>query len=84
MRPAERKHIGKLEWACTSLALAVISSYRILISPFLSKSCRFLPTCSDYTQQALKKHGMLKGSMLGLMRILRCHPFGGSGMDPVP
>jgi putative membrane protein insertion efficiency factor len=73
-----------LEQACTSLALAVIASYRILISPFLPRFCRFSPTCSDYTQQALKKHGMLKGSMLGLRRILRCHPFGGSGMDPVP
>jgi putative membrane protein insertion efficiency factor len=84
MRPAERKHIGKLEHACTSLARAVIAFYRILISPVLPMSCRFSPTCSDYTQQAIKKHGMLKGSMLGLRRILRCHPLGGSGMDPVP
>jgi putative membrane protein insertion efficiency factor len=84
MRPAERKHIGRIESAGTSLALAAISAYRILISPFLPKSCRFSPTCSDYTQQALKKHGMLKGSMLGLRRLLRCHPFGGSGFDPVP
>jgi hypothetical protein len=84
MRPAERKHIGRLESAFTGLALAVISAYRILISPFLPKSCRFSPTCSDYTQQALKKHGLLKGSMLGLRRILRCNPFGGSGVDPVP
>ena len=84
MRPVERKIIASLEHGCTSLGLTVISSYRILISPVLPRSCRFSPTCSEYTQQALRKHGILKGSMLGLRRILRCHPLGGSGLDPVP
>jgi putative membrane protein insertion efficiency factor len=68
----------------TSLALAVITVYRVLISPILPRSCRFSPTCSDYAQQALRKHGILKGSMLGLRRILKCHPLGGGGLDPVP
>lgn len=58
--------------------------YRTCISPFTPPSCRFVPTCSEYALQALKKYGPIKGSWLALKRILRCHPGGGSGYDPVP
>ena len=58
--------------------------YRTCISPFTPPSCRFVPTCSEYALQALRKYGPIKGSWLALKRILRCHPGGGSGYDPVP
>jgi putative membrane protein insertion efficiency factor len=84
MRAVKRSKIKKLDEVCTGLVLAIVACYRMLISPVLPPSCRFVPTCSEYTQRALRKHGMLRGSMLALRRVLRCHPLGGSGMDPVP
>lgn len=64
--------------------LAIIWVYQNMISPFTPKTCRYEPTCSHYTKQALKKHGVFKGSWLGIKRIFSCHPWGGSGYDPVP
>ncbi len=64
--------------------LFIIKLYQKLISPFFPSSCRFQPTCSHYTKDALLSHGIAKGSYLGIKRILRCHPWGGSGYDPVP
>ena len=61
-----------------------IKLYQILISPLLGPSCRFTPTCSEYTIEAIQKYGPLKGGWLGFRRILRCHPWGGCGHDPVP
>jgi len=58
--------------------------YQVSISPLLPNSCRHQPTCSQYTIEALKVHGLLKGSMLSIWRILRCNPWGTSGFDPVP
>jgi putative membrane protein insertion efficiency factor len=58
--------------------------YQWVISPWLPNACRFQPTCSQYMIQAIEKYGALKGSWLGLKRILRCHPWGKSGHDPVP
>lgn len=58
--------------------------YRALLSPLLGPTCRFHPTCSDYALQALERHGALKGLWLAGKRISRCHPWGGSGLDPVP
>ncbi len=66
------------------LFLALIRVYRACISPLLGPRCRFTPTCSEYAEEALKTHGALKGSLCALGRILRCHPFGSSGFDPVP
>jgi uncharacterized protein len=64
--------------------IILIKIYQLLISPLFPSSCRYTPTCSNYTLEALKKYGVLKGSWLGIERILRCHPWGGSGYDPVP
>jgi putative membrane protein insertion efficiency factor len=63
---------------------AVLRAYQLLISPLLPPSCRYLPTCSDYAIEALAQHGPLEGSALALRRLARCHPWGGSGYDPVP
>lgn len=64
--------------------LLPIYFYKYFISPHTPASCRFVPTCSEYAIQAIKKYGPLKGSVLSLKRILRCHPGGGHGYDPVP
>ncbi len=64
--------------------ILLIKIYQLLISPLFPSSCRYTPTCSHYTLEALKKYGLLKGSWLGIKRISRCHPWGGSGYDPVP
>ena len=64
--------------------IIVIKIYQVLISPLFPSSCRYMPTCSHYTVEALKKHGLFKGGWLGIKRISKCHPWGGSGHDPVP
>ena len=61
-----------------------IQFYRYCISPLLPPVCRFTPTCSQYAIEALRKHGPVKGGWLAIKRICRCHPWGGSGYDPVP
>ena len=66
------------------LALAAIRGYQLLIRPLLTGSCRYLPTCSEYAAEAIVTYGALKGGWLALKRVLRCHPFGGAGLDPVP
>jgi len=62
----------------------LITAYQYLISPVLPHSCRYSPTCSEYTRQAILKYGALKGSWLGIKRILRCNPFHIGGYDPIP
>ena len=64
--------------------LTPVYIYRYLISPLLGVNCRFTPTCSAYTIEATEKYGALRGGWLAVKRIVRCHPFGGSGHDPVP
>lgn len=68
----------------TWVLLLPIYFYKYYISPLKPPSCRFTPTCSEYAVQALKKYGPVKGLYLAVRRILRCHPWGGSGYDPVP
>ena len=68
----------------TTLLLLPIYFYKYCISPFTPASCRFVPTCSVSAVQAHKKYGPLKGLYLTIKRLLRCHPWGGSGYDPVP
>ena len=62
----------------------VVRIYQLLVSPWLPPSCRYSPTCSEYTRQALLKHGILRGTWLALRRLSRCHPLGSGGYDPVP
>lgn len=69
---------------CVFPFILLIQFYRICISPLKPPSCRFTPTCSQYAIEALSKHGAVKGLYLAVKRILRCHPWGGSGYDPVP
>ena len=69
----------------TSLVLrAVIRTYQLVLSPLLPPSCRYLPTCSDYAVEAIERHGALIGVGIAVQRLARCHPWGGSGYDPVP
>jgi putative membrane protein insertion efficiency factor len=65
------------------LAILFIKFYQLSISPLLPNTCRFTPSCSQYGIDAINKYGAFKGSFLSLKRILRCHPWGGSGYDPV-
>ncbi len=64
--------------------ILLIRFYQLVISPFLPNSCRFTPTCSQYSLEAISKHGPIKGLWLSIKRIVRCHPWGGHGHDPVP
>ena len=66
------------------LLLAAIRGYQLVLSPLFAGSCRYVPSCSQYTAEAIRRHGALRGSWLGLRRLGRCHPFGSSGFDPVP
>lgn len=68
----------------TRAILAALRFYKRAISPLLPPACRFEPTCSEYAAQAVDAHGPLRGGWLALRRLFRCHPFGGSGWDPVP
>lgn len=65
------------------IAIGLLRGYKYIISPLLPPSCRFTPTCSEYAIEAISKYGVLKGSLLGMKRILRCHPFSAGGYDPV-
>ena len=64
--------------------IALIRFYQVCISPYTPRSCRYTPTCSQYALEAFRKYGPFKGFWLSLKRILRCHPWGGGGYDPVP
>ncbi len=70
------------------LGLAVLYLYRLIVSPIIvmlfGRACRFEPSCSQYAEQAIRTHGILRGGMMAAHRLLRCHPLGGQGYDPVP
>ena len=75
------KFIGRvLAWPL----LGLVWFYRTAVSPLIGANCRFEPTCSAYAEEALRTYGAFKGGWLALRRIARCHPWGGSGYDPVP
>ncbi|MGN0234528.1 MAG: membrane protein insertion efficiency factor YidD [Bacteroidaceae bacterium] len=75
---------SKISQALAWVFTLPILFYRHYISPLTPPSCRFTPTCSQYAIEALRRHGVLRGSWLTIRRLLRCHPWGGSGYDPVP
>lgn len=66
------------------LSIGLVTLYRYTLSPVLGTCCRFAPSCSCYAIEAIETHGMFKGALLTLKRLLRCHPFAASGFDPVP
>jgi putative membrane protein insertion efficiency factor len=75
----------KTVWLILSFPfIGLIKLYQWIFSPWMGQKCRYLPTCSQYAIEALKKYGPLKGSWLAVKRISRCHPWGGHGYDPVP
>ena len=79
-----KKIVKGISWVFVALLLLPIWFYQKMITPYTPPSCRFTPTCSEYARQALIKHGPIKGLWLAIKRISRCHPWGGSGYDPVP
>ena len=84
MNSVVRRVIRAVSTALVALLLLPIWVYQKAISPYTPPSCRFTPSCSEYARQALIKHGPVKGLWLAIKRIMRCHPWGGSGYDPVP
>ena len=76
--------IHKLPLLLVRMLVLPIRFYQRFISPLFPPACRFTPTCSQYAVEALQKHGPMKGLWLAVRRLLRCHPWGGSGYDPVP
>ncbi len=77
-------HIKKILYPITWLLKVLVRGYQLIISPNFPQQCRYTPSCSQYMIEALEKHGPIKGLYLGIKRILSCHPWGGSGYDPVP
>lgn len=67
-----------------NLVIALVRAYQYAIRPLLMGHCRFVPSCSEFTIEAVRRYGAWRGGWMGLKRIARCHPFGGSGYDPVP
>jgi uncharacterized protein len=66
-----------------TILVSLLKFYKAAVSPWLPPSCRFVPTCSEYACEAIQRHGALRGSAMGLRRLLRCHPFHAGGYDPV-
>ena len=73
---------GKVERAGSAVVIRIIGGYRRLVSPLLPPSCRFTPTCSEYAIDAIRKHGLAKGTALAFLRLLKCHPLHPGGVDP--
>lgn len=70
--------------AAARVLLGAVALYRVLLSPLIGRQCRYLPTCSDYAAEALRRHGAWQGAWMTLARLARCNPLGPSGFDPVP
>ena len=68
----------------SAILISLIRVYQYLFRPLLGANCRFAPTCSEYAREAIEKHGVAKGTLLAVRRVLRCHPYHAGGYDPVP
>jgi putative membrane protein insertion efficiency factor len=83
-----RSQISKLNTLPCSPAAAIVLGllrlYKVLLSPLFAGSCRFYPSCADYMREAIELHGAVKGVWMGARRLVRCHPLGSHGVDPVP
>ena len=79
-----QRSLGVLKRIVAFPLIMLVRFYQLCLSPLKPPSCRFTPTCSQYAIEALRKHGPIKGLYLTTKRLLRCHPWGGSGYDPVP
>ena len=75
-RPVDRWLVG--------LSAVLLSAYRVVLGPLFAGACRFQPSCSHYAEEAIRRHGSIRGTWLTLMRLCRCHPFHAGGIDPVP
>ncbi len=73
-----------MKWLVSKIFVILIRFYQLSISPIFGQNCRYTPTCSQYSIDAIKKHGPFYGGWLGIKRIFSCHPWGGHGHDPVP
>lgn len=73
----------KMSWT-VRLGVLLVRAYQLVLAPFAGGACRFTPSCSEYAQQAIVEHGLMRGAWLALRRISRCHPLGRAGIDPVP
>jgi uncharacterized protein len=73
-----------IRWVISGFLIILVKLYQYLISPLLANSCRYTPSCSQYSIEALKTHGVIKGFLLSVFRIVSCNPWGGHGYDPVP
>jgi len=73
-----------VKWLLSKIFIVIIRFYQLSISPILGQNCRYTPTCSQYSIEAIKKHGPFKGGWLSIKRILSCNPWGKHGHDPVP
>ncbi len=82
--PHMKPLLYRLQRLVVALLILPIRFYQKFISPLTPPSCRYTPTCSQFAIEALRKHGIFRGSYLALRRILSCHPWGGHGYDPVP
>ena len=79
-----REYLGRLEAVMVEGLVFLVRVYRVTLSPWLGGQCRFSPSCSDYFIQAVRKRGVVRGTRMGIWRILRCNPFSTGGYDPVP
>lgn len=84
MRRSLRTIMAAVSIVLSLILRGAILAYRFGLSPVLGPHCRFTPTCSAYAEEAIRRHGPLRGSGLALRRIVRCHPWGATGYDPVP
>ncbi|MDY6912950.1 MAG: membrane protein insertion efficiency factor YidD [Planctomycetota bacterium] len=74
--------LNKLSGLPGEMLILMVRLYQVTVSPWLGRQCRFVPTCSEYFIEAVRTRGAIRGAMMGLWRILRCHPLGGGGYDP--